>query len=55
VCLAQFAILVHIENGRLKRTVCVQFSLNWSQVYEPFEMLKVAFGEQIMGGTQVFE
>jgi hypothetical protein len=57
VCVVPHAILAYLENGRLERTVCLhQILLKLGKDdTESFEMLKVAFGEQVMGRTTIFQ
>jgi len=49
--------VTHLKNGTLERTMCQQQILRYpvEKCYANFQTLKVAFGEQIMGRTQVFE
>jgi hypothetical protein len=57
VCVVPFVILAYLENGRLEKTACLHqiFLKLVKDATESFEMLKVAFGEQIMGRTQIFK
>jgi hypothetical protein len=50
------AILVYTENGLKEWHICSKFCFKlWKNAIEAFEMLEVAFGEQTVGRTQVFE
>jgi hypothetical protein len=51
------AVVTYLQNGTLEKTVCLHQILRYTveKCYTNFQTLKVAFGEQIMGWTQVFE
>jgi hypothetical protein len=48
-----FSILGYLQNGRIERTACLNYSLlqTGKNVMEALEMLIVASGEQTMGIT----
>jgi hypothetical protein len=52
-----FVILAYLENGRLERTACLHQILlkRGENATETIKILKVAFGEQTEGRTEVFE
>lgn len=51
------AIVTYLKNRILEKTVCLHQILHCTveKCYADFQMLKVAFGEQIMGRTRVYE